>query len=307
MHQRFVAGILTLLAGSFALSGCASRTSNKPSRSQSGSSSSTALSGTEVPSIAAMVPAKLRAGGALIVATDASYAPNEFFAANNTTIEGMDIDLGRAVAAVLGVKFNFVNASFDTILPALGTRFDISMSSLNDTKAREAEVNMVTYFQAGAGFMVKKGTDQDLTSLAALCGKNVAVEKGTTQLDDATAQSAKCKSEGKSAIDVQAYPDQNGATLALNSGRADVVLADTPVLAYAVRQSGGAFELIGNPYNTLPYGIPVPKGSVYAGLDQALLAALKHLASDGTYLAILNKWGEQGGAIGRFQINGASS
>src|SRR5437660_516043 len=76
-------------------------------------------------------------------------------------------------------------------------------------------------------------------SLAALCGHKAAVEKGTTQAADATAQSAKCKAAGKPGVNVLVFPDQNGANLALSSGRGDVGMADSPVAAYQVKQSKG--------------------------------------------------------------------
>ncbi len=210
-------------------------------------------------SLAAMVPSKLTSAGKAVVATDASYAPNEFFASDNTTIIGMDIDLGHAIGQVLGVPFDFTNASFDSIIPAMGTRYDVSMSSFTDTLARQQKVDMVTYFSAGTSFYVTKGQNSDLGSLDALCGKSVGVEKGTTQATDATAQSAKCTKAGKSKVDVQQFPDQNGANVAMASGRVAVVMADSPVAAYAVEQSGGKFALAGQPYGTAPYGIVVPK------------------------------------------------
>ena len=267
--------------------------------------SSVASTGQADAALAAKLPAKVKSAGTLTIATDASYAPNEFFAQDNKTIQGMDVDLGNAIGQVLGLKTSFVNASFDSIIPALGNRYDISMSSFTDNKEREAKVDMVTYFSAGTSFLVKKGTNADLTSLEALCGKKVGVEKGTTQLDDATAQSKACTTKGKPAVDLQAYPDQNGANLALSSGRVDVVLADSPVNAYAAEQSRGTFETVGKTYGTAPYGIPVPKTADYKGLADAIVGALKKLSADGTYTSILKKWGVEQGAISDFTINGA--
>ena len=94
------------------------------------------------------------------------------------------------------------------------------MSSFTDTKAREKVVDFVTYFSAGTSFYVKAQGGPAINSLADLCGHTVAVERGTTQADDATAQGAKCKKAGKSGVTVNVYPDQNGANLALSSGRA---------------------------------------------------------------------------------------
>ncbi|HET6818892.1 MAG TPA: ABC transporter substrate-binding protein [Mycobacteriales bacterium] len=250
---------------------------------------------------AAKVPSGLKSAGTLKVATDASYAPNEFFASDNKTIQGMDVDLGHAIGGVLGLKFQFVNVSFDSIIPNLGSRYDLGMSSFTDNKDREKVVDMVDYFTAGTSFLAKKGSSLNPSSVADLCGKTAAVEKGTTQLDDLNAQKKKCK------LNVLAFPDQNGANLALQSGRADVVLADSPVAAYAAKQSNGQFVLVGKPYGTAPYGIAVPKDSAHAGLADAISMALADLSKSGTYQQILQKWGVQAGAVTSFGLNGAVS
>src|SRR6202042_95132 len=103
-------------------------------------------------------------------------------------------------------------------------RFDLSLSSFTDTKAREQTVDFVTYFSAGTSLMVKKGNPDKLTP-DTLCGKKVAVEKGTTQEDpDIPTRSKACTAAGKPAITRLSYPDESGANLALSSGRADAVL-----------------------------------------------------------------------------------
>ena len=79
-------------------------------------------------------------------------------------------------------------------------------------------------------------------------------------------------------------------------------MADSPVAAYIVKQSNGQFELTGEPYNSAPYGIAVPKES---GLATPVLEALKELMANGTYESILTTWGVQDGAITDPQINGA--
>jgi polar amino acid transport system substrate-binding protein len=217
----------------------------------------------------------------------------------------MDADLAKAIAAAMGLKANVVNATFDTIIPGIAAKkYDLGMSSFTDTKAREKVLDFVTYFTAGTSFYVKAQGGQAVSSLGDLCGKTVAVERGTTQADDATAQSAKCKGAGKPPVTVSVYPDQNGANLALSSGRAQVGMADSPVAAYIVKQSHGQFKLSGKPYATAPYGIAVPKDS---GLAKPVLAAVKALMANGTYGKILAKWGVTSGAIAAPKLNGALS
>ncbi|MDQ1705306.1 MAG: polar amino acid transport system substrate-binding protein [Frankiaceae bacterium] len=268
--------------------------------SSSGGNAKVTSGGTNA-AAAAKVPASLKTAGVVKVATDASYAPNEFFAADNKTIQGMDVDLGQAIGAELGVKFTFSNVTFDSIIPALGNRYDLGIASFTDNKDREKVVDMVDYFSAGTSFMVPAGSSLAPKTVADLCGKTAAVEKGTTQLDDLTAQKKKCK------LTILAFPDQNQANLALQSGRADVVMADSPVNAYAAKQSAGKFIIAGSIYGTAPYGIAVPKDAAHAGLADAISLALQDLAATGKYQTILKKWGVQAGAVTSFGLNGAVS
>jgi polar amino acid transport system substrate-binding protein len=255
--------------------------------------------------IAAEVPAAVRSRGTLVVAADASYAPNEFIGSNGHTVVGMDPDLAQALGTVLGLKMNVVNVTFDAIIPGLAAgKYDLGMSSFTDTLARQKVVDFVTYFSAGTSFFVKAQGGPSIASLADLCGRSVAVETGTTEQSDADGQNAKCKKEGKPGVGVQSYPTQNGANLALSSGRAEVAMADSPVAAYQVKQSHGQFKLVGKAYGTAPYGIAIPKTS---GMAKPILDALKVLIGDGDYMTILRKWGIQAGAISNPVINGATS
>jgi polar amino acid transport system substrate-binding protein len=253
--------------------------------------------------IAAELPQEIRSKGTLIVAADATYPPNEFLAEDGKTIVGLSPDLGDALAKVLGVRLEFVNAPFDGILPGLAAgKYDIGFSSFTDTKEREQTVDFVTYFSAGTSFFVRAEGGPRINVLADLCGHTIAVQKGTVQADDAAAQASKCKSAGEPSLKVLVLPDQPAANLALSSGRADVAMCDSPVAAYQVQKSGGRFKLVGKPYGTAPFGIAVPKGS---GLAKPLLHAVEAIMRDGTYDAVLKKWGVQVGAIDDPAINGA--
>jgi polar amino acid transport system substrate-binding protein len=247
----------------------------------------------------------IRAKKTLTVGSDATYPPMEFIASDGHTVIGVDPDLGHALGKVMGVKFNFVNASFDTIIPGLQSgKYGLGMSSFTDTKARQKVLDFVTYFLAGTSFYVKAKGGPTILSLAGLCGHSVAAERGTTEATDAATQNTKCKKAGKPGVTVQVYPDQNSTNLAVSSGRAQVGMADSPVAAYIVKQSHGQFKVTGKAYGTAPYGIAIPKKS---GLAKPILSALKKLMANGTYLKILKKWGIQAGAISNPKINGAIS
>jgi polar amino acid transport system substrate-binding protein len=217
----------------------------------------------------------------------------------------MDVDLIKAIAGLMGMKANVQNAVFESIIPGLSAKkYDVGISSFTDTKAREKTVDFVTYASVGESFFTKASSGTQIATINDICGKTVAVEKGTTEQTDASTQSTKCKSAGKPGVTVLVFPDQNGANLALSSGRAQLVFADTPVAAYAVKKSNGQFKMVGAAYATAPYGIATLKGN---GLDKAILAAVKDLMKDGTYKSILAHWGLSEVAISNPKINAAIS
>jgi polar amino acid transport system substrate-binding protein len=281
------------------MAGCGSSNSSTTGSSGTTSSTSSATSG-EVASIAA-----IKSKGTLKVATEAQYAPNEFIAPNGHTIIGMDADLMTALGEVMGLKVEMINSNFETIIPGLAAgRYDIGASSFTDTKEREKTVDFVDYFSAGISFYAKSSSNPGVEELKNICGKSVAVEKGTVEQEEAEKQSKACSKEGKKTVNVLIFPGQNAVNLAVSSGRAEVGMADSPVVAYQIKQSDGQFKLIGKSYAFAPYGLAVPKTS---GMTTPILEALKALISNGKYLKILEKWGIQSGAITTPEINGAIS
>jgi polar amino acid transport system substrate-binding protein len=298
--RRAVAASAILASAALLAAGCASN----PAASSGSTTSASASAGTDPKSL---VPADVKAKGTLIVASDASYAPNEFFDTDGKTIIGMDADLAKAIGTELGLNITMQNVTFDSIIPGMAAnKYDLGMSSFTDNKTREATVDFVTYFSAGSSLMVKTGNPEGLKpNDVSLCGKTIAVEKGTVQESgDVPADTKTCTAAGKAAVKGLSFDDQNGANLALSSGRADGVLADSPVAAYAAKQSNGAFVISGEPYGTAPYGIAIPKGT---GMANAVLAAVKALIANGQYTQIMTKWGIQAGAITNPVINGATS
>lgn len=287
--------VLTVLV----LAGCGSSGSGTTTATTTTTTTSSSLDAT----IAAQVPAAIKAKGKLVVATEAQYAPNEFIASDGHTIIGMDADMMKALGEVMGLKVEMVNANFEAIIPGLAAgRYDVGASSFTDTKEREKVVNFVDYFSAGISFYAKSSANPGVTELADLCGKTTAVEKGTVEQEEAEAQSKKCTKAGKKAVSVLIYAGQNAVNLAVSSGRAELGMADSPVVAYQIKQSTGQFKLIGKSYAFAPYGLAIPKTN---GMTQPIYAALKQLIANGTYLKVLEKWGIQSGAISAPKINGA--
>jgi polar amino acid transport system substrate-binding protein len=273
-------------------------------QSGSGASTNPAPAVQKDDALAKLVPSDVAADGKIVVGSDASYAPNEFVDKDGTTIIGMDVDLGKAIGQKLGLEVEFQNSAFDGILPGIASKkYELGMSSFTDNAEREKVVDMVTYFSAGTKMAVPKGNPDGL-KLDDLCGKTVAAQRGTVQVDDLTARSDTCTKAGKPAINISQFQAQTDVTLALTAKRAQAMLADSPVVDYAVAKTNGQLEAVGDAYDTAPYGIAVPKGDgKYA---QAIQGAVQALMTDGTYKAILDKWSVSGGAITTSKINGAA-
>jgi polar amino acid transport system substrate-binding protein len=304
MVKWFRAGVLML--GIAAVAGCGSSSSSSSSSSTGSSSGSTSTpaAGSDA-AVAALVPAAIKSKGTLTVASDATYAPNEFIGPDGHTVIGMDADLMKALGAVMGLKVNVTNVTFDAIIPGLQAhKYDLGASSFTDNKKREKVVDFVDYYSAGEAFFTKAQGGVSINGLSDLCGHAVAVESTTVEQTDAQSQSAKCKKAGKPAVTVVVFQNQNAANLALASGRVQLGFVDSPIAAYQVKKGGGQFKLVGQTFGTAPYGLAVPKDT---GLSKAVLAAVKALMANGQYTAILTKWGVQVGAISTPTINGATS
>ncbi|CAN5480952.1 ABC transporter substrate-binding protein [soil metagenome] len=294
----WLATTASLAALTLTLAACGS--DDEPAADESAQEESTEGGGEESEA-AAMVPADIADSGTLRVGTDASYAPNEFFDADGETIIGMDVDLFDAVAAELGLETEYQSADFASIIPGTNSdKYDVGVSSFTINEERMLEVNMVSYFSAGTQWAVASGNPESVDPDSP-CGLTVAVQANTVQdQEDLPPKVEACESEGNP-MTVQQYEGQDQATSALVSGKADAMLADSPVVSYAVQQVGGDIETVGDVYDAAPYGYVI--GMENIELAEAIQMALTTLGEDGSYESVLEEWGQSDGAIDDFAVN----
>jgi polar amino acid transport system substrate-binding protein len=305
-HSRLAAVGAIAVAGTLLLTGCGDQTKDNNSPAGSSSAGSAPL--------ADKLPAQIRDKGVIRVGSDIAYAPVEF-KDDSGKVVGIDPDLAAAMGKQLGVTFKFENGTFDALLTGLrSNRYDIAMSAMTDNKSRQEGidpetnkkvgegVDFVDYLTAGVSIYTRKGDTRGITTWADLCGKKLAVQRGTVSEDLAKVEAKKCPS-GKT-ITLQRFDDNQQAQTRLRSGGADAVSADFPVAAYAVKTSGGGkdFELVGEQVEAAPYGIAV--GKTNTQLRDALQAAMNAIIQNGEYQKILEKWGAQDGAVKESVING---
>ncbi|MFD0593491.1 ABC transporter substrate-binding protein [Catellatospora coxensis] len=248
-----------------------------------------------------MVPDAIKADGKILVGVDATYAPNEFLAPDGSTVVGFDVDLFKAVAQTLGLTAEFQPATFGDIIPGVGSgKYEVGVSSFTVNDERKKQAQMVTYFSAGTQWATKTGNPAGINPDDP-CGKRIAVQKDTVQFEDITKRSEACVAAGKPAVTIQPYAGQDQVASSVVSGKDDAMLADSPVAAYAVKQSNGQLELLGGIYDSAPYGYVVSNNQ--AEFAKALQGAVDELIKNGTYEKILSNWGVQAGAVPSAQIN----
>ncbi|MGW0608344.1 ABC transporter substrate-binding protein [Streptomyces sp. NPDC002644] len=244
------------------------------------------------------LPAAVKESGTVRVATDVPYAPFEMFVEEGKPeLTGLDYDLGQAIGARLGVRFVFTPQKFDGIVPAIQAgKFDVAMSAMTDNKERQAVVDFVDYSVSGSGIMVAKGNPEKITTLDDLCGKKVAVQAATNQLDLLEGHQAACEKAGGDRIDIQTFPKDSDAQLALRAKKVVAQVLTKPAAGWTAKTAdgGATFEVVDDPaapggYQASPNGIAVSKK--LPELTDAIQKALQSLIDDGTTAKIFDKYG----------------
>ena len=292
-------GIVTgalVLAGALALTACGEKKDD-----ETGAGPTITASGGPDAKLAGMVPETVKSDGKILVGVDSTYAPNEFLDTDGKTVVGWERELFDAVVSKLGLKAEWTSSGFDDIIPGVQSgKYEAGVSSFTINPDRKKQVTMVSYYNAGTQWATKKGNPGGIQPDNA-CGKKIAVQKGTVQVEDIQKRSKACTGAGKPAITVDQYQGQDEATAAVVSGKDDAGLADSPIIAYAVKQTNGQLELLGDIYEAAPYGFIVKKDQKQ--LAEAIAGATKQLQADGTYKKILEKWNVQGGAVNDSTVN----
>jgi polar amino acid transport system substrate-binding protein len=310
VRSRIAAIGAIAVAGALVLTGCGDQTKDASTPTGAPASPGTAAKGP----LFSKLPKDVQDKGVIKVGSDIAYAPVEFTDKSGQTA-GVDPDIAAALGKQLGVKFEFANGTFDSLVTGLrAKRYDIIMSAMTDTKDRQngvedgkkvgEGVDFVDYYSAGVSIYTQKGKTQGINGWDDLCGKTIVVERATVSEDLSKAQAKKCPAGKK--VKVESFDTDQQAQVRLKSGGADAGSADSPVAAYAVKTSGGGndFQLVGQTVQAAPYGIAVTKGDDQ--LTTAIQQALDAIIKNGEYGKVLQKWGAQDGAITAAKINGGS-
>lgn len=248
----------------------------------------------------ALVPAEIADRGTIVVGVDATYPPNEFKDEAGNPV-GWEVDLVSAAITRLGLEPDLQIAKFENIIPNIEMgKFDLGIAGYYDTLKRQKDFDVVDFFWAGNQFasLAENPIDDELD----ICGQKISVPNGgSAPLYYLPEVQKRCDAAGKGVIETLGYDTTDEMVAAVSLGRAFAMVADSPVVSYAVKNSEG--KLVGSPiYETMPAGAPFAKKTGGA-LAEAFAAALQSLHDDGTYDEILNFWGVEVGRYDKITIN----
>ena len=307
MKTKIIAIPSVLALGALSITAC-SNPDEKPAAAGTSSSSQTSSdlsfdtsSIRAVPEIEALVPESVKKAGTLKNGASIDYAPAEFFKSDGKTPTGYDVNMADAIAHVMGLKgATTEHAEFATIIPSLGSKFDVGISGFTITADREKEVNMISFIETGTAFAVAKGNPKHFDPTH-VCGTTVGVQNGTFQFDYITHLSKECTDKGEKAVTIMPHDLQTDIAVRVASGQYDATLADSPVIGYTIERSEGSLEQVGDVVESAPQGIIVSKDNEQ--LTKAIQAAVQYLMDNGYVEKILSTYGSNQGALKTAQIN----
>ena len=223
--------------------------------------------------------------GKLKIGMEIGYPPMEYYDADGKTPVGFDIELGKAVAAKLGLEAEFVDTAWDGIFAGLETnKYDCVMSAATITPERlESMEFSKPYIGNGQAIIVNTESGFKPASPAELEGKIVAYQAETTSDLFMTKQAQAGLKFTPAEFDkvINAFDE-------LKLNRCDAVVADALVYANYANDPAFASTWVGNADEY--FGVAIRKGN--SALLDKVNAAIDEMKADGTmkslYLKIFN-------------------
>jgi polar amino acid transport system substrate-binding protein len=255
------------------------------------------------PVVAQELPARIKDAGKIIIATMPNYPPITYKDPATNELQGFDIELGEAIGKELGVKVEWQEIAFAQMLPSLQTgRVDLAMAGMSDKKARQETADFVDYLTSGAQFYTSKALADEIKTVDDLCGKSVGASRSTDWPAQITAWSdANCVAKGKPAIMVMGTEGSADARTQIKSQRLQAAAQGNETLPYNQKLEPDTYVALGEPFSQSLAGIPVLKTETQ--LRDAVKIALERLQANGTYDALLDKYGLKANKLAPVTVN----
>jgi polar amino acid transport system substrate-binding protein len=232
-------------------------------------------------------PPGIAKAGKIVFCSDLGYPPMESLSGSRPV--GADIDIGAGIGRLMGVRAEFKNVGFDGLIAALlAKKCDAIISGMTDTSERRAQVDFTDYLDVGMSLMVRKGNPQNITGLASLSSRTVAVQVGTTERDALIAENRLLSKQHRKPVAIKLFQKDADAAAALETGKVDAYFSDDPPVGYYAKVSGGRVEVAADKIQAAPFGIATRKNDV---LGVAMGKSVSALYATGTMKSILARWG----------------
>ena len=196
----------------------------------------------------------------------------------------------------MNLKIKIVSTDFQNVINSLlAKNFDVAISAIIITPDLQQRVNFVPYFIGGESLLVAKGNALKIDSLQDLCGRKVAVRASTLEQKDLAIASTNCEQQKKPAIQIIVLQSQMAVIQLLMDKHVAATYQDAPVTDYFMKQNPGRFEVGGSVINMNLEGIAIRKDDT--AMLKAVQAAFTVMKSNGTYCALIEKWGLTSGVL----------
>ncbi|SEC78514.1 polar amino acid transport system substrate-binding protein [Streptomyces sp. 3213] len=267
----------------------------------------------EVKSISAELPKSIAKSGKLEIGVGflpAGSPPLGYVGSDQKTLTGSETDIARLVAAVLGLKPELKNSTWENLFIGLDSgKVDVAFSNVTDTEERKAKYEFASYREDNLGFAVKADNSWNFDgNYENLAGKTVAVGAGTNQERILLEWKKKLAAEGKKALTVKYFQDNNSTYLALASGKIDAYLSPNPSVAYQVSSTKGTAKAVRNAgtysgAGSTLQGLIAATAKKNSGLAKPLADAINYLIKNGQYAKWLAAWNLSNEAVAKSEIN----
>jgi len=222
----------------------------------------------------------------LKVASTPTGSPFTFLDTKSNSIEGVMVDIVRAVGKEAGFDVQIEPMQFSALIGSLSSRrVDLISAAMFITDERKKVVDFSTpVYSYGEGVVVPSKDTTDYTEMAQLKGKRAGVQVGTAFV--ATLQNSGLFS------DVKLYDTTADLLRDANAGRIDVAVLDYPIAAYAIAQDNFPnLRLVTSYKPTMVNDIGIAARKDNPELMSRINSALEKLQADGSIAGIVSKWG----------------
>lgn len=263
------------------------------------------LAATALAAQAQTVPDRIKSAGKLVIATQPNYPPIASKDPATNQLTGFDIELGEAIAKELGLKAEWQETAFAQMLPSIQTgRVDMAMAGMSDLPARREQVDFVDYMESGAQFYTVTAFKDSIKTPEDLCGKNVGASRSTNWPKQIGEWSeANCVAKGKPAITAVGTEGSVDARTQLKTQRLQGGVQGSETMSYFQKLEPNTYIPLGKPFTTTLVGIPFAKTAEGTQLRDAVKAALDKLQANGSYDALIKKYGLNDNPLKPISVN----